>query len=81
MGPPTIRELRSIVPPHGPDALDRLRELVGADPRSNTEVGRAAGMSQARISAILTGRRLNPSVATVARLLAALGKTWRDLDD
>jgi len=80
MGPPTIRELRSIAPPHGPDALDRLRELVGADPRSNTEVGRAAGMSQSQISSVLTGRRVNPSVATVARILAALGLRWADLD-
>lgn len=66
--------------PHGPDALDRLRELVEADPRPLGEIAAAAGISPAHFSQVRSGHRANPSVATVAAILAALSRSWADLD-
>lgn len=60
--------------------MARLLLLVDADPRARHEVAAAAGMSPAQLSQILTGYRADPSVSTVGRILAALGKRWADLD-
>lgn len=58
----------------------RLLELVNADSRPRGSIATAAGMSPAQFSQVLTGHRADPSITTVARILAALGKTWADLD-
>lgn len=71
---------KPITAPHGPDALDRLRELAEADGRPQAEIAEAAGMRPSNLSAYLTGGRRNPSVGTIARILAALGRRWADLD-
>ena len=58
----------------------RLRMLVMTDGRTISEVAEAAGMSLAQLSQIINGYRINPSARTLSRILAALGKTWSDLD-
>lgn len=58
----------------------RLRQLVESDIRSISAIAAAAKMSQSQLSNVLTGQRDDPRIATVARILAALGKRWRDLD-
>lgn len=58
----------------------RLLELVNADPRPRGAIAAAAGMSPAQFSQILTGHRGNPTLATVAKILEVLGKSWKDLD-
>lgn len=58
----------------------RLLELVDADGRSRGSIASAAGMSAAQLSQVLTGHRADPSITTVGRILAAIGKTWGDLD-
>lgn len=66
--------------PTGADALDQLRDLVEADGRSIAAIAEAAEMSRSQLSQVLNGIRPNPSVGTVARVLAALGRSWADLD-
>jgi transcriptional regulator with XRE-family HTH domain len=58
----------------------RLLELVEADGRPRGVIAAAAGMSPAQLSQVLTGHRADPSITTVGRILAALGKSWADLD-
>lgn len=58
----------------------RLRDMVDSDPRSAAAVAAAAGMSRQQFSQLLSGYRDAPSIVTVARVLAALGRSWRDLD-
>jgi transcriptional regulator with XRE-family HTH domain len=58
----------------------RLLELVEADGRTRNEIAAAAGMSPAQLSQVLTGHRADPSITTVGRILAAVGKSWSDLD-
>lgn len=67
------------VPPTDPTIV-RLIQLVEADGRTQAEIATAAGMSPAQFSQIMTGHRAAPSVATVRRILDALGKYWADLD-
>jgi transcriptional regulator with XRE-family HTH domain len=59
---------------------DRIRRLVDADDRSQVEIAKAAGMSRAQLNHLLSGVRPNPTVDTVERLLAAMGRRWADLD-
>jgi len=66
--------------PHAPDALDQLRDLVEHDGRSVAAIAAEAGMSRSQLSQVLLGIRRNPSIETVARVLAALGRQWSDLD-
>jgi transcriptional regulator with XRE-family HTH domain len=68
--------------PTAADALDQLRELVEADGRTTVAIAAAIDppMSRSQLSQVLTGVRRSPSVETLARILAALGKTWADLD-
>jgi transcriptional regulator with XRE-family HTH domain len=58
----------------------RLRALVEADGRGVVRVAEAAGFSQSYLSQLLTGRKPNPRVESVGRVLAALGRSWGDLD-
>lgn len=58
----------------------RLLELVEADGRTRNEIAAAAGMSPAQLSHVLTGHRAAPSITSVGRILAALGKSWKDLE-
>lgn len=58
----------------------RLLELVEADGRSRAEIAAAARMAPAQLSQVLTGHRADPSITTVGRILAAIGKSWADLD-
>ena len=69
-------------PPSYADALDRLRELVEADGRSQVEIGEAIDppMSRSQLHQLLSGGVRAPSIETVARILAAVGRTWSDLD-
>jgi transcriptional regulator with XRE-family HTH domain len=60
--------------------LDRFRELAEADGRSQGAIAEAAGMSQSQLSQLLSGYRGDPRISTIARVLAALGRTWADLD-
>jgi DNA-binding phage protein len=71
---------RPYAPPHAPDALDRLRELVAEDGHSIADIATGAGMSRTHLHAVLSGDRANPSITTVATILAALGRSWSDLD-
>jgi transcriptional regulator with XRE-family HTH domain len=66
--------------PHGPDALDQLRELVEAAGLPRSEIAGRAGMMRQQLVQVLDGARPNPSIGTIARVLAALDKTWADLD-
>lgn len=79
-----VRESDRYTPsmPSGPltPPVARLLELVNADSRPRGSIAAAAGMSPAQFSQVLTGHRADPSVTTVGRILAALGKTWADLD-
>lgn len=59
---------------------DRLRALTLADGRRLHEIAAAAGMARSQLNNVLKGHRANPSVGTVARILGALGRSWRDLD-
>jgi transcriptional regulator with XRE-family HTH domain len=58
----------------------RLRALVERDGRGVGRIAEAAGLSPSFLSQILIGHRPNPTVETVGRILAALGRSWRDLD-
>lgn len=60
--------------------IARLLSLVEADGRSRQHIAAAAGMSPAQLSHVLTGHRADPSITTVERILAAIGKSWRHLD-
>jgi transcriptional regulator with XRE-family HTH domain len=73
---------RTTPPPTGADALDQLRELVEVDGRSVTDLAAAIDppMSRSQLSQILTGVRRAPSIETMARILAALGRPWASLD-
>jgi transcriptional regulator with XRE-family HTH domain len=64
-----------------PDRLRaRLVALVGSDPRPASAIAEAAGMSRQQLGQVLSGHRPNPTVATLGRILEALGRGWRDLD-
>ena len=58
----------------------RLVGLVNADGRSRGEIAAAAGMAPAQLSQVLTGHRADPSITTICRILAAIGKRLGDLD-
>jgi DNA-binding phage protein len=58
----------------------RLVALVAADPRPASAIAEAAGMSRQQLGQVLSGHRVAPTVATVGRILEALGRGWRDLD-
>ena len=60
--------------------VERLAALVAADGRPKGAIAAAAGMQIAQLSNILTGNKANPTLATVRRVLAALGRTWSDVD-
>jgi DNA-binding phage protein len=80
-----LAELAGDSEPVGPPAdaaavRSRLRGLVEADGHTQSEIAGAAGMSQPQLSQILTGHRADPSITTVGRILAALGRSWADLD-
>ena len=66
---------RLLTPP-----IARLLELVEADGRTRNEIAASTMMSRAQLSQVLTGHRANPSITTVGRILAALGRSWKDLD-
>lgn len=57
-----------------------LRGLIDCDGRTQAEVATAAGMRPQQLNQVLSGYRENPSVETVGRILAALGRRWADLD-
>jgi transcriptional regulator with XRE-family HTH domain len=57
----------------------RLRELVAADGRSIRELARDLGIDHRNLHDILTGKT-DPRASTLAAILAAMGKTWGDLD-
>ncbi len=61
-------------------ALDRLRELIRADPRPDKEIAEAAGMGPAQFSQLKTGRRLRAEIHTIAPILRALGLPFGALD-
>ena len=67
--------------PHGPAALDRLRELIEIDGRPITRIAREAPapIGASHISDVKYGLKANPSIGTVAKILAALGRDWPDL--
>lgn len=71
-------------PPNVADALDQLRELVEADGRSVAEIADCAAppLQPTHLHAVLSGRKRDPSIRTVARILAALRppRSWADLD-
>ena len=62
----------------GPE-LSRLRAVVDGSGMSQAEVAEAAGMRPQALSRILLGQ-LDPSISRVARVLAAAGGSWADLD-
>jgi hypothetical protein len=64
------------------DALDQLRELVESDGRSIPDLAAAIDppMSRTQLWGVLAGVRRRPSIETVARVLAGLGRRWADLD-
>lgn len=59
---------------------ERLRTLADDDGRSYAEIAREAGIAASHLSNVLNGRKANPSIGTVARILAAMRCRWRDLD-
>ena len=67
-----------------PPGLDphvaRLAALVAADGRTRGEIAGAAGLRPDHLYQVLTGRRADPNLSTVARILAALGRGFADLD-
>lgn len=64
-----------------PDILRaRLRALVAADPREVPALAESAGLSAEHVRQVLRGTRRSPSAETVGKILAALGKSWGDLD-
>jgi transcriptional regulator with XRE-family HTH domain len=62
----------------------RLRALVLDWSESNglhqSDAARRAGMSPSQFADLIAGRKHNPGIATVARVLDAIGKRWADLD-
>jgi DNA-binding phage protein len=66
-------------PPHAPDALDQLRELVQADGRPIRQIAEEGGLLREHLYAVLSGDRADPRFSTIARILAALGRNWDDL--
>ncbi len=58
----------------------RLRFHIRSSGRRANVIAREAGIAQSQMSAILTGRRANPSIETIGRILAALGLGWSALD-
>lgn len=63
-----------------PPSIVRLKELVDADPRTQTAIAKEAGIDFRFLSAILRGRRPNPTLAITDKILRALGKDWGDLN-
>jgi transcriptional regulator with XRE-family HTH domain len=63
---------------------DRLRALVldwcEANGLHQSDAARRAGMSPSQFADLTSGRKPNPGVVTVARVLDAIGKRWADLD-
>lgn len=70
---------RPAAKPSAAAGLGRLRRLVEADGRSHTAIAAAAGLPQPTVSRIVGGQP-DADVSTLARILAALGRTWADLD-
>ena len=69
------------MPPHGSPG-QRLRTLLESLPArrrpSIGELADAADVSPSRLSDILNNRTENPGIATIERILSALGKTFCD---
>jgi DNA-binding phage protein len=65
---------------HSPaHVVGRLRELVATDGRYQNEIAAAAGMAKQQLHDTLAVRP-NPSIESVGRILAALGRRWSDLE-
>lgn len=68
-------------PDLSPEAVRaRLRALIAESGRPAASVAESAEMSPSYLSNVLSGVKAKPEITTIARVLAALGKTWRDLD-
>lgn len=57
----------------------RLRGLIEGSGRSLRQVAEAAGVPAANLSRICSGQA-GATVETIARVLAAVGRRWADLD-
>ena len=68
--------------PTAADALDQLRDLVEQDGRPIAEIAESCDppMGRTNLHGVLSGARRTPSIETVARILAGLGRSWADLD-
>jgi transcriptional regulator with XRE-family HTH domain len=66
---------RTVVPPIG-----RLADLVKDSGMTQARVAELAEMTPGNLSRLLAGHKPNPGIATVARVLDAIGKRWADLD-
>ena len=68
--------------PPAPDQIRaRLRQLIDADGRTKAAIAEAAGMSKSQFGQVLSGHRANsPRYDTLARVLAALGRSFADLE-
>lgn len=62
------------------DSNERLRDLIQDDPRSRRAKAEAIGMREDQLYQVETGRRADPSLSTVAKILAGLGLSWSALD-
>ena len=63
-----------------PSLSARLRHLIARDGRSLREIGKKCGMTHDNLSAIQRGGT-DPRVSTMGRILVALGRRWKDLDE
>ena len=72
---------RTARPDLTPEAVRaRLRALIADAGLSLAEAARRAEMSPSYLSNVLSGQKAKPEITTIARVLGALGKSWRDLD-
>lgn len=63
-------------------AIDRLRALVRADPRSVARIAREAGIGVSTLRETMNGRAASGmSLAATERVIHALGLRWADLDE
>ena len=60
-------------------SMARLRELIDADPRTDSSIAMAAGLHKVHLSQIRTGKR-SPNYRTIVALMIALGRSPSDLD-
>ncbi len=66
-------------PPTVTDAMERLRELVRLDGRTQVALAREMGWTPSQLSRFLTGDRPKVPLEAIAKVLAVLELNWNAL--